>query len=80
MAKFSESRAELSRVSKMTKYFQLDWKRPVPEALQLGTMFDRWTEVGNFHKLKGAQLSSCLRGRFKEKINYYQNTRDLSLT
>ena len=52
----------------------------MPEALQLGTMFDRWTEVGNFHKLKGVLLSSCLRGRFKEKINYYQNTRDLSLT
>ena len=29
----------------MTKYFQLDWKRPVPETLQLGAICDRWTEV-----------------------------------
>jgi hypothetical protein len=29
----------------MTKYFQLDWKRPVPDALQLGTTCDRWSEV-----------------------------------
>jgi hypothetical protein len=29
----------------MTKYFQLDWQRPVPEQLQLGAICDRWTEV-----------------------------------
>ena len=29
----------------MTKYFKLEWQRDVPEALQLGAMCDRWTEV-----------------------------------
>ena len=28
----------------MTKYFELDWKIPVPPELQEGTMGDRWVE------------------------------------
>ena len=29
----------------MTKYFKLEWERPVHEAMQAGAVCDRWTEV-----------------------------------
>ena len=35
----------VSSVQAMTKYFELDWKIPVPQPLQDGAVFDRWTEV-----------------------------------
>ncbi len=39
----------------MTKYFEFQWRIPVPEALLAGAVCDRWTEVliGTTHKKIG---------------------------